>query len=111
VRAPTTIDTNPTTTTRTADARSGSAWGPVDKPAAAVLLRVVLTAAITSRPEASRRAAALGPSVVSVVPIARFASHACRGRSRIGTAAPPADYVVRNSGRASAGISLHFPSA
>ena len=57
------------------------------------------------------RAADIGPSVVSVVPIARFASHPGRGRSRIGTAAPPADYVVRNSGRASAGISLHFPSA
>ena len=37
VRAPTTTDTHPTTTTTTADARSGSAWGPVDKPAGGAL--------------------------------------------------------------------------
>jgi hypothetical protein len=37
VRALTTTDTHPTTTTSTADARSGSAWGPVDTPAGAAL--------------------------------------------------------------------------
>jgi hypothetical protein len=35
VRAPTTTDTNPTTTTRTADGRSGSAWGRSTRPSAA----------------------------------------------------------------------------
>ena len=107
MRAPTTTDTHPTTTTRTADARS--VVRAIGRQACGGrCLRVVLTDAIGSRSRTNRRAAAVGPSLVSVL---RLPYVPPRLQWEVTHRYSPLTTWVRNSGQASEGISLHFPSA
>jgi len=92
VRAPTTTDTHPTTTTSTADARSGSAWGRSTSLRGVRCIRV-LTDAITGRPRTNRRAAPVGRRLVSVFGLPYGGSPRLQGRTLIGTAVQPADHV------------------
>ena len=102
MRAPTTTDTHPTTTTRTADARS--VVRAIGRQACGGrCLRVVLTDAIGSRSRTNRRAAAVGPSLVSVLPIALCASTPAMGGH---SSVQPADYVGTELGP---GVGGDFP--
>jgi hypothetical protein len=107
VRAPTTTHTHPTTTTRTADARS--VVRAIDRQACGGrCLRVVLTDASGSRSRTNRRAAAVGPSLVSWF---RLPYVPPRLQWEVTHRYSPLTTWVRNSVQASAGISLPFPSA
>jgi len=111
VRAPTTTDTHPTTTTSRADARSGSAWGRSTSLRGARCIRL-LTDAITDRSRTNRRAAPVGPRLVSVVRIALWGvpTPARGGQSSVQRYSQLTTWVP-NSKPGVGGTSLHFPSA